>query len=161
MKQNSQFSDVLHVLLHMAEGDGPATSDMLSAALQTHPVVLRRLMSGLRDAGLVTSAKGHGGGWVLSCELDRTTLRDVHEALGAPGLVALGFREDRPECLVAQAVNEALSDAVQQAEAALLARLGTVTLASLSLDFHARLARHRAAGGQGWHQLQEHSHETH
>src|SRR2546427_3644818 len=79
MKQNSQFSDVLHVLLHMAEGDGPATSDMLAAALQTNPVVLRRLMSGLRDAGLVTSAKGHGGGWVLSCELDRTTLRDVHE----------------------------------------------------------------------------------
>lgn len=84
----------------------------------------------------------------------------LHEALGAPGLVALGFREDRPECLVAQAVNEALNDAVQQAEAALLARLGTVTLAALSHDFHARLARHRAAGGQGWHQLQEHSHET-
>jgi DNA-binding IscR family transcriptional regulator len=127
----------------------------------TNPVVLRRLMSGLRDAGLVTSAKGHGGGWVLSCELDRTTLRDVHEALGAPDLVSLGFREDRPECLVAQAVNEALSNAVQQAEAALLARLGSVTLAALSQDFHARLARHRAAGGQGWYQLQEHQHETH
>ena len=65
------------------------------------------------------------------------------------------------ERLVAQAVNEALSNAVQQAEAALLARLGSVTLAALSQDFHARLARHRAAGGQGWYQLQEHQHETH
>jgi DNA-binding IscR family transcriptional regulator len=161
MKQNSQFSDVLHVLLHMAEGEGPATSDMLAAALQTNPVVLRRLMSGLREAGLVASTKGHGGGWVLSCELDRTTLRDVHQALGAPSLVSLGFREDRPECLVAQAVNEALSSAVRQAEADLLTRLGTVTLAALSRNFHVRLDRHRAAGGQGWHQLQEHPHAAH
>ena len=71
MKSNSQLSDVLHVLLHMAEGDGPATSEALAAAMQTHPVALRRLMGGLREAGFVSSAKGHGGGWVLSCPLAR------------------------------------------------------------------------------------------
>jgi len=157
---NSQLSDVLHVLLHMAEGgDKPATSETLAAAMQTHPVVLRRLMAGLREAGLVASAKGHGGGWVLSCPLNRITLRDVHEALGAPALVSLGFREDRPECLVAQAVNEALGTAVRQAEAALLAQLGGVTLAGLSRDFHGRLARHRDAGAAGQHRLEEHVHE--
>ena len=53
MKSNSQLSDVLHVLLHMAERDAPMTSDTLAAAMQTHPVVLRRLMGGLRDAGFV------------------------------------------------------------------------------------------------------------
>jgi DNA-binding IscR family transcriptional regulator len=159
MKQNSQLSDVLHVLLHMAEGEGPATSETLAAAMNTNPVVLRRLMTGLREAGFVASAKGHGGGWVLSCPLDRITLRDVHAALGAPALVSLGFREDRPECLVAQAVNESLGAAVQEAEAALLNRLGTVTLATLSRDFHRRLARHREAGGHGRHRLEEHFHE--
>lgn len=159
MKQNSQLSDVLHVLLHMAEGEGPATSESLAAAMQTNPVVLRRLMSGLREAGFVASAKGHGGGWVISCPLDRITLRDVHEALGAPSLVSLGFREDRPQCLVAQAVNESLGSAVQEAEAALLKRLGAVTLAALSRDFHRRLAAHREAGGHAHHRLQEHLHE--
>lgn len=141
MKQNSQLSDVLHVLLHMAESDGPSTSEALAAAMQTNPVVLRRLMAGLREAGFVSSAKGHGGGWVLSCPLDRITLRDVHEALGAPGLVSLGFREDRPSCLVARAVNEALGAAVEEAEALLLQRLGKVTLASLSREFHQGLQR--------------------
>ncbi len=48
MKRNSQFSDVLHVLLHMAENDGPSTSEDLARAMQTNPVVLRRLMAGLR-----------------------------------------------------------------------------------------------------------------
>lgn len=155
MKPSSQLSDVLHVLLHMAESDGPATSEALAAAMQTNPVVLRRLMGGLREAGLVASAKGHGGGWVLSCPLDRITLRDVHEALGAPAFVSLGFREDQPQCLVAQAVNASLGAAVQEAEALLLKRLGAVTLAALSQDFHHRLARHRAGAP---HRLEEHRH---
>jgi DNA-binding IscR family transcriptional regulator len=157
MKQNSQLSDVLHVLLHMADSDGPATSEQLAAAMQTHPVVLRRLMAGLRDAGFVASAKGHGGGWVLSCALERVSLRDVHAALGAPALVQLGFREDRPSCLVAQAVNEQLQGAVQAAEAALLRRLEQVTLAHLHRDCHQRLAAHRAAGGHGRFHLEAHA----
>jgi DNA-binding IscR family transcriptional regulator len=155
MKKDSRLSDVLHVLLHMAEGDGPATSESLATAMHTNPVVLRRLMSGLRESGFVASARGHGGGWVLSCALDRITLRDVHEALGAPAFVSLGFREDRPECLVAQAVNDALGAAVRDAESLLLERLGAVTLATLSQDFHRRLARRP---GATTHRLETHRH---
>ena len=160
MTSNRQLSDVLHVLLHMAEGDGPATSESLAAAMQTHPVVLRRLMGGLREAGFVASSKGHGGGWVL-CNvavyegLCRLTLRDVHEALGGPSLVSLGFREEHPECLVARAVNDALGNAVQEAEALLLKRLGAVTLATLSRDFHQRMGEL----GHAPHRLEEHHHE--
>jgi Rrf2 family protein len=138
MKRSSQLSDVLHVLLHMAEMDGPATSETLAATLQTNPVVLRRLMAGLRQAGFVASAKGHGGGWVLSCPLDRLTLGDVHAALGAPPLMAMTHRNERPGCLVEQAVNAALDDACREAEALLRKRLDAVTLASLSQDFHRR-----------------------
>lgn len=155
MKKSSQLSDVLHVLLHMAQADGPATSETLAAAMQTNPVVLRRLMAGLRDKGLVSSAKGHGGGWVLSCALDAVTLRDVYEALGAAPLVSLGFREVQSRCLVAQAVNEALGAAMRDAEYVLLQRLGQVTLAALASDFQRRMAAHRHAP----HRLEEHVHE--
>ena len=165
MTQNSQLSDVLHVLLHMAENDGPATSEALAAAMKTNPVVLRRLMGGLRDAGFVVSEKGHGGGWALSCALERITLGDVYQALGAPKLVSLGFREDNPTCLVALAVNEALAGATQEAEALLLKRFGAVTLAALSADFHRRMAQHKGPRkGQPHpltHQLEDHTHEDH
>lgn len=152
MTSSSQLSDVLHVLLHMAETDGPSTSEALAGAMGSHPVVLRRLMAGLRQAGLVESAKGHGGGWVLCCPLARITLRDVHEALGAPGLVSLGFREAHPACLVAQVVNESLGAAMQDAEARLLRSLDGVTLATLSQAFHQR----RAAQGHAPHRLHDH-----
>jgi DNA-binding IscR family transcriptional regulator len=140
MKRDSRLSGVLHCLLHMAELGRPATSEWLARAMRTNPVVIRRLMAGLRDAGFVASAKGHGGGWVLSCPLERITLRDVHEAVGAPGLLAVGHREESPGCLVEQAVNAALEQAYREAEAVVLDRLGTVTLAALSRDFHRRFA---------------------
>ena len=136
----------------MAEMDGPATSEALSQAMQTNPVVVRRLMAGLRYAGFVTSAKGHGGGWVLSCPLSEITLRDIHEALGAPTLLAVGNRVESPGCIVEQAVNRALSDAYRAAEDVLLARLGEVMLAQLSAEFHQRMVA-------GCHSHQDISHD--
>lgn len=107
--------------------------------MQTNPVVIRRIMAGLRDAGFVHSEKGHGGGWTIAIDLASITLRDVYLALGAPELFAMGNRTDAPDCLVEQAVNAALDDAFREAEALLLERFGAVTLARLSADFHARM----------------------
>ena len=130
---------MLHVLLHMAERSGPATSETLAKAMNTHPVVIRRIMAGLRDRGYVRSEKGHGGGWTLSCDLSEVTLRDIYTALGSPPLLAMGNRTEAPGCLVEQAVNAALDQTFRDAEALLLSRLGEVTLATLSADLHDRL----------------------
>lgn len=126
----------------MAEQRGPVTSEALAKAMRTNPVVIRRLMAGLRERGHVRSGKGHGGGWTLACDLSTLTLRDVHEALGEPSLLAIGNRTESPGCLVEQAVNAALGRAFDEAEAMLLSRFASVTLARLSADFHDRLAAH-------------------
>lgn len=139
MRRDGRLSGVLHVLLHMAEHDGPATSETLAKAMGTNPVVVRRVMAGLRERGYVRSDKGHGGGWTLAPGWGGITLRDIHDALGRPSLFAIGNRSQAPECLVEQAVNAALDRALDEAEALLLARLGDVTLTTLSADFHARL----------------------
>lgn len=143
MKRDSRLSGVLHLLLHMAEHDGPVTSEVMAKAMTTNPVVIRRIMAGLRDAGFVRSEKGHGGGWTIARDLAAITLRDVYAALGSPELFAMGNRTDAPGCLVEQAVNAALDTAFCEAEALLLDRFGAVTLAQLSTDFHARMV----AGG--------------
>ncbi len=139
MKRDSKLSGVLHVLLHMAELNAPITSEALAAAMQTNPVVVRRLMAGLRQAGFVSSAKGHGGGWVLSCTLSAVTLGDIHNAVGAPALLAMGNRTESPGCIVEQAVNATLDGACDEAEALLLKRFNSITLADLSRDFHRRM----------------------
>jgi Rrf2 family protein len=144
MKRDGRLSSVLHVLLHMAEQSEPVTSEALATANNTNPVVIRRIMAGLREQGYVRSEKGHGGGWTLACDLSKVTLFDIYTALGSPALLAIGNRVETPGCLVEQAVNASLDRAFGDAEALLLARLGQVTLARLSADLRRRIA---ARGG--------------
>ena len=140
MRSDSRLSRMLHVLLHMARHDGPMTSETIARMLQTNPVVVRRTMAGLRDAGYVHSEKGHGGGWVLAADLAQVSLLDVHRAVGGPRLFAIGNEHDNPDCLVERVVNAAVEDALREAEALLVTRLGAVSLAELAQAFDARCA---------------------
>jgi Rrf2 family protein len=144
MSRDGKLSGILHVLLHMAEHRGPVTSDTLARMMQTNPVVIRRVMAGLREQGYVHSEKGHGGGWTLARDLTGITLRDIYEGIGSPSLFAIGNRSEAPDCAVEQAVNAALDSSLREAEALLLASFGAVTLADLSADFHHRLTRRLA-----------------
>ncbi len=142
MKKDSRLSAVLHALLHMAERNEPMTSDELALCLGTNPVVVRRTMGLLREAGLVASARGHSGGWHIKADLAKVSLLQLHEALGEPALFAMGNRHEDPACLVEQAVNAALDDTFQQAEALLLARFASVSLGDLAADFARRHKAH-------------------
>lgn len=141
MRQDTRLSRVLHVLIHMEKHEKPATSDAIAAMLQTNPVVVRRTMAGLRDAGYVTSEKGHGGGWVLARPLAEITLFDIYQALGTPELFSIGLSGDNPACVIEQAVNVALADAMTEAEAILLGRFGKITLADLASESFKRWAQ--------------------
>jgi DNA-binding IscR family transcriptional regulator len=141
MRTDSRLSRMLHVLLHMARHDGPATSETIAKMLGTNPVVVRRTMAGLRDAGYVRSEKGHGGGWSIACDLATVSLLDIHRAVGGPTLFAIGNESDNPECAVEQVVNAALDDALREAEALLIARLGAVSLAELAAAFDEKCQR--------------------
>jgi DNA-binding IscR family transcriptional regulator len=140
MRRDSRLSGVLHVLLHMAQSDEPKTSEVLAKAMDTNPVVFRRVMAGLRDQGYVQSEKGHGGGWTLACDLSKVTLRDIYVALGAPTLLAIGNRTESSGCVVEEAVNCTLNRSFHDAEEVLLAGFGEVTLAALKAEVVSRLA---------------------
>lgn len=117
MERDGRLSSVLHVLLHMAEVAGPVTSETMAKAMGSNPVVVRRIMAGLRDAGFVRSEKGHGGGWTIASDLTAITLKDIYVALGEPELFAIGNRSEAPGCLVEQAVNAAMDTAFDDGRA--------------------------------------------
>lgn len=146
MKRDSRLSMVLHALLHMSEHEEPMTSDALGRCLDANPVVVRRTMGLLREAGLVAAERGHSGGWRIAADLKQVSLRQLHDALGEPAVFAIGNRNETPECLVEQAVNAALDQAFRDAEALLLTRFAGVTLADLAADFSRRHAERRNKG---------------
>lgn len=130
MKRNTQLSDVLHLLVHMAQHGEPMTSEQMAACLQSHAVVVRRLLARLREAQLVDSSRGHGGGWRLARAPEAISLYDVYVALGEP-LLGHGVRGPHPGCAIERAVNDALDDGYRQAQAALAVQLQALTLRKL------------------------------
>lgn len=154
MQMDARLSRMLHVLVHMGAGDRPLTSQDAAKMLGTNAVVVRRTMAGLRDAGYVTSVKGHGGGWSLARPLDEITILDVYTGLGEPRLFLIGPASEAPDCLVEQEVNASLEATFQDARKLLLARLGAVTLADIAAGLEARLEsqgkrnQHEENGGQ-------------
>jgi DNA-binding IscR family transcriptional regulator len=143
MKRDSRLSNVLHALLHMAEHDGPMSSDVLAQCMNTNPVVVRRTMGLLREHGIVSSARGHAGGWTIEADFRKVTIRQLYEALGEPVVFAMGNRNDETQCLVEQSVNVMLDDAFVEAERLLLERFAAVTLADLAAEFTRRHATHK------------------
>ena len=145
MRRDSRLSSILHVLLHMAHAGRPMTSEELAGYLDTNPVLVRRVMAGLRERGYVASLKGHGGGWRIACDLHGVTLHDIYVAVGSPAIFAMGNRVEQPGCLVEQVVNQSLAGAFDEAETLLLRRFGAVTLADLAQRFSQQYATHQGA----------------
>lgn len=148
MKRDSRLSVALHVLLHMGEIDEPVTSESIGAMMRTNPVVVRRTMSGLREAGIVHSVKGHGGGFSLARALDKVSLLEVYEALGAPTLFSIGHREESPGCLVEKAVNRIVGKSLGDAERRLLEELGRTTVADIAADVRRKSSHCNSKGSQ-------------
>ena len=60
MLSSSRFLVAIHVLSMLAHksGAGPVCSSVIATSVNTNPVVIRRLMSQLEKANLVTSVAG-------------------------------------------------------------------------------------------------------
>lgn len=100
--------------------------------LQTNPVLVRRTMAVLREAGHVRSTGGPGGGWALTCELSDLTVRDVYTALGSTALFAIAPADDNPACPVESAVNQYVIEAFNEAENTLLRLFGETRLSEIA-----------------------------
>ncbi|MEJ8561132.1 Rrf2 family transcriptional regulator [Yoonia sp. GPGPB17] len=131
MKRNSRLSLALHTLSHMAGSpDRVRTSSDIAEHAGTNPVVVRRVLGKLREAGLLTSEKGHAGGWRLARAPQDITLADVYLAL-EERMVATDDTSEASSCSVEHALHERVSSVLEEIEENLVRRLGETSIAEV------------------------------
>lgn len=141
MKRNERLSIALHALLHLAlKPDASMTSAEMSACIGSDPAVIRRTLAGLREAGILQTRKGHGGGWQLARPLADLNLKQVQDAIGTR-IFNAPARTESPGCLVEQAIEVELDSAVAQATAFLDERLAAISLQTIAADVARRHAK--------------------
>jgi Rrf2 family protein len=120
-------------LLSMQEGV-PLSSEMIAGSVNTNPVLIRRLLAMLAEAGLTTSQLGAGGGALLAREPRDITLLDVYRAVDDPQLFAMHREETNPACTVGRHIQGVLRGIIDDAQRAMEASLASRTLADATAE---------------------------
>jgi Rrf2 family protein len=131
---NTKFAVASHILTYLAFGNGSAaSSERIAEHLHTNPVVVRRLVSLLREAGLVTTKMGAGGGALLSRCPTTITLRDVYDAIEGEeaDLFALTSAQKSGCGKMMASVQTALENACNAAEETMKRTIASVSIADI------------------------------
>ena len=142
MAANCRFAFAVHILsvLALKENEG-VTSDALAGSVNTNPVVIRRIVSALQQAGLVATAKGARGGVKLALSPENISLGAVHRAMGSPTSFA-GHRHEPNQCCkvgrnIVLVLNEVFASVQAALDDALTRRSIADVVATISLESEA------------------------
>jgi DNA-binding IscR family transcriptional regulator len=132
MSANSRLTIAAHALawigLYQRMGHEVATSEEIATSANTNPVVIRRLLGELREAGLVESRRGSGAGWSLTRDLASMTLLDVYDVVEPGPLFALHRATPDQECVIGRGIQPAMQGIYGGIENTLRQELAGVTL---------------------------------
>jgi Rrf2 family protein len=146
MPTSSRFAVAVHILtlLEMSRGE-PVTSEYVAGSVNTHPAVVRRLLSMLAKARITTSQLGAGGGALLARPAAQVTLLDVYRAVEDGDVFAMHHGEPNPACPVGRQVKGVLRDVADDAQRAMEDRLARRTIADVLADVQKRESGERHA----------------
>lgn len=158
MSTNSRFAVAVHVLSLMAWSDEePLKSEQVAESVNTNPVVIRRMLRELADAGLVVSQTGSLGGSRLANDPAKTTLLDVYQALECGGVFSMHRTPPSRDCPVGVNIETVLGDVFLEVDSAVEQVLGTITINDVvqrlqpcgAATTHVALARTNGNGRNG------------
>ena len=132
---NSRFTVAIHVLCLLASLPGQAlTSEYIAGSVNTNPVLIRRILGVLREAGLVTSQPGVAGGWQLAAKPSEITLGQIYQLIRPGTVFALHNQKPNPRCPIGKNVQQGLSEHYRKAQAAMEEELARSTIADVLDD---------------------------
>ena len=131
----------VHTLLLLAHSDGRSlTSSDISASTNTNPVVVRRLLCALNQAGLVQTQKGPHGGARLAQPPDRISLGDVYRAVETAEPLNRPRARPNLKCPVGAQMEAVLNRIFASAQTALERELNQTSLAKFVAATHGERA---------------------
>lgn len=138
MAKSSRFVVAVHVVTLLAHEEGKAlTSDYVAGSVNTNPVVIRRILCQLSNAGLISTTEGAGGGTVLAREPGKITLAEVFEAVEQGEFFVLPPNDPNPLCPVGRCVQTILGEYLDGFRKVMEKAMSRVSVADLLVDVKA------------------------
>lgn len=137
MQISSRFTIAIHMLacMDVFQDEYKITSDFLANSINVNPVIIRKILSQLKDAGLIEVKRGPGGA-AIAKPLDKITFFDVYRSVDCIEENTLfHFHENpNPNCPVGKNIHQVLDDKLLRIQTAMEQELKSITLADLNSD---------------------------
>ena len=134
MQISSRFTIALHIFacVDTFQDDYKVTSDFLAASINTNPVIVRKILSQLKNAGLIHVARGTGG-ITPARPLAEITFFDVYEAIEPVenGDLFHFHEEPNPECPVGRNIHGLLDGKLKAIQSAMETEMKKYTMADI------------------------------
>ncbi len=142
MRISSRFTIALHIFacMEIFGSDYKITSDFLASSIHVNPVIIRKLLSQLKNAGLIEVARGTGGAKAVR-PIEEITFYDVYLAVDLLEEGELFHFHDNPNsaCPVGRNIHAVLDDKLSDIQKAMENEMKKYTVADVVADIAKRL----------------------
>lgn len=129
---NVQFAVASHIMAALGVHAGtPLRSAALAGSVNADPTFVRRIVSKLAKAQLVTTTRGKHGACALARAPQDITLLDIYQASAAPATFVVHDYPVEPGCCTSRNIKGCMTDVLQRAQADFEASLARQTLADV------------------------------
>lgn len=133
---NLRFATIIHILVLAYKSKLNAktfsdemviTSDFIAGSINVNPVVVRREIKFLKEAGILESKKGKDGGCYLVKEANEISFGDLFQLINNEGKFGK-LNHPNPKCPVGNKMNGELKNLYQSVENEIINSLNHTTL---------------------------------
>lgn len=144
MQISSRFTIALHIFtcVDTFKDDYKITSEFLAGSINTNPVIIRKILTQLKNAGLITVARGTGG--ILPTRtLNEISFYDVYQAIEPVenGDLFNFHSSPNPQCPVGKNIHALLDDKLKTIQLAMENEMKKYTLDDLRIGMQELLKK--------------------
>lgn len=137
MQISSRFTLAIHIFacIDTFEGNYKITSDFLASSTNVNPVIIRKILSQLKTAGLIEVARGTGGASIAK-PLQEITFLDIYRAVECVGNGKLFHFHENPntDCPVGKNIHLILDEKLVRVQHAMEKELSSINLEDVKGD---------------------------
>lgn len=137
MQISSRFTLAVHILICIDtfKEKYKTTSDFIAGSTNVNPVIVRKILSQLKSAGLVEVVRGSGGASIPK-PLNEITFLDIYNAVESVNNGNLFHFHENPseQCPVGKNIHFVLDDKLEQIQNAMERELASITLEDVKKD---------------------------
>lgn len=145
MNNDTRLAVGVHILALLSlAGEEHLTSELLARSVNTNPVVIRRLISQMKKAGLIDVRPGVGGAFMRRPP-ETITLLEVYQAVAPQAKARPFYLHQNPseKCFVGRNIRDALELPFAKANQAMMDSLAATTVADVASFIRSRTGNYR------------------